>query len=635
MVDLPVRLVQLLATDIDGDGRDDLVGRSASELVWIAGCSDADGDGSSVCPSGAELDCDDNDPTVSAEQSWHRDADGDGLGDSADALRSCAAPDGRVVDATDCDDSDPTQGAPTVWFLDHDRDGAPNPEAFVWACEAPENAATGPWDCDDTDPARGPGQTERCNDQDDDCDGIIDNDAVGAPTWWSDADGDGYGNPMHHRVACTAPSGFVTTAGDCDDSDPAVSPAAGNCDGDAVLEVVPADAPGSRGGCQAVSGGGLGVLLLAAIGVVGRRRTWLLWPWLGLGCGSDAAKQTNCPEGTTWRGDVCVQREVGLGGAPVPAAKVDCDNGLDDDLDSLTDCEDLDCLGLCPEDCGDGLDNDGDGDIDQVDSDCGGPVEDCSNGTDDDRDGLADCAVSDCAESTGCREDCTDGLDNDQDGRSDCEDAECIEAAACHEDCTDGIDNDEDGAVDCEDDDCFGLCGSVTLQVTGGGELTRRMEHAWWSRHSTSWSWSSGATYQNTHTIDLVQGRALAYSPGGATPSSCTWWASSVQFGATVLTHSWSHGPSGPVTRGGSGVSTGCLIDVPSLLPTTMLTSQAAGGWAAVQRHTSTGRWDPLGWNWYAAALSRRSSSVGADSAIYVDVGPLLAGRPWTRHGTP
>lgn len=41
-----------------------------------------------------------------------------------------------------------------------------------------------------------------------------------APTWYADADGDGYGNPNSAMVLCTtsAPVGYVSTAGDCDDN---------------------------------------------------------------------------------------------------------------------------------------------------------------------------------------------------------------------------------------------------------------------------------------------------------------------------------------------------------------------------------------------------------------------------------
>lgn len=44
-----------------------------------------------------------------------------------------------------------------------------------------------------------------------------------------------------------------------------------------------------------------------------------------------------------------------------------CDNGIDDDSDGFTDCEDNDCV--C-EICDNGIDDDGDGFLDGEDSDC-------------------------------------------------------------------------------------------------------------------------------------------------------------------------------------------------------------------------------------------------------------------------
>ncbi len=63
----------------------------------------------------------------------------------------------------------------------------------------------------------------------------------GEQTWFADVDRDGYGNASTAEGACEAPApGFVTVAGDCDDEDPTVNPAATevwydgldqNCDG--------------------------------------------------------------------------------------------------------------------------------------------------------------------------------------------------------------------------------------------------------------------------------------------------------------------------------------------------------------------------------------------------------------------
>ncbi|MFP6737771.1 MAG: thrombospondin type 3 repeat-containing protein, partial [Planctomycetota bacterium] len=61
------------------------------------------------------------------------------------------------------------------------------------------------------------------------------------------------------------------------------------------------------------------------------------------------------------------------GGQVVQPAVEDCENGVDDDLDGLVDCEDSDCArhNACqPEICGNGEDDDGDGLTDCDDSDC-------------------------------------------------------------------------------------------------------------------------------------------------------------------------------------------------------------------------------------------------------------------------
>ncbi len=103
-------------------------------------------------------------------------------------------------------------------------------------------------DCDDRNPAVHPGATEICNGIDDDCDGDVDGDvrdnAQDAPTWYADADADGYGDPNLAIVACTAPTAdgypWVGDDTDCDDSTPLINPGMNeicgndvddNCDG--------------------------------------------------------------------------------------------------------------------------------------------------------------------------------------------------------------------------------------------------------------------------------------------------------------------------------------------------------------------------------------------------------------------
>ncbi|MFP6738244.1 MAG: hypothetical protein VCD34_05840, partial [Planctomycetota bacterium] len=59
--------------------------------------------------------------------------------------------------------------------------------------------------------------------------------------------------------------------------------------------------------------------------------------------------------------------------------------------------------------------------------------ENCTNGIDDDRDGSTDCDDDDCADVVACipAEICDNGIDDDRDGRADCDDTDCAEAANC------------------------------------------------------------------------------------------------------------------------------------------------------------------------------------------------------------
>jgi hypothetical protein len=76
-----------------------------------------------------------------------------------------------------------------------------------------------------------PGAEEECNGIDDNCTGDED-DATDAPTWYRDADGDGYGDPDTYRAACDQPAGSVDNGADCDDSEGSIHPGATEvCDG--------------------------------------------------------------------------------------------------------------------------------------------------------------------------------------------------------------------------------------------------------------------------------------------------------------------------------------------------------------------------------------------------------------------
>ena len=81
-------------------------------------------------------------------------------------------------------------------------------------------------DCNDNNAAVNPGATEVCNGIDDNCDGVIDTDAVDTVTYYADRDGDGYGNPMDTTQSCGTkpPDGYVSNSLDCRDSNRDMNP---------------------------------------------------------------------------------------------------------------------------------------------------------------------------------------------------------------------------------------------------------------------------------------------------------------------------------------------------------------------------------------------------------------------------
>jgi hypothetical protein len=88
-------------------------------------------------------------------------------------------------------------------------------------------------DCDDSDANVRPSQTEACNNRDDNCNGMVDEEVASA-NWYLDRDGDGHAGRAEMGVmACAAPSPrHVRVNDDCDDTDPLVAPSAPEvCDG--------------------------------------------------------------------------------------------------------------------------------------------------------------------------------------------------------------------------------------------------------------------------------------------------------------------------------------------------------------------------------------------------------------------
>ena len=143
-----------------------------------------------------------------------------------------------LLSLTACGDDDPSTNGYDCGEGTHARGGecVPDTGAPDCGCDSAEPSCEDldgdGWprsagDCDDADPEVNPGQEEVCNGKDDDCDGYIDNDADDGSEWYPDGDLDGYGDPEGKPVfTCSAPSGYVADATDCDDADPEVNPGA-------------------------------------------------------------------------------------------------------------------------------------------------------------------------------------------------------------------------------------------------------------------------------------------------------------------------------------------------------------------------------------------------------------------------
>ena len=224
--------------DVDGDGY------SKDE-----DCNDNNPD---VHPGAVEIcnhindDCD-NEVDEGVTTQWWADTDGDGFGrENTTPVDSCEALSGYVDNDLDCDDYDSEvnpdateicnnldddcdgmadSGSNTTWYADADGDGFGDASVTSEACEAPSGMVADSTDCDDADATVHPGAPEICGDfDDDDCDGNKDVGVTG--TWYSDADGDGYGHPAQSETTCDPDPTWVEVGGDCGPTDPAVHPGA-------------------------------------------------------------------------------------------------------------------------------------------------------------------------------------------------------------------------------------------------------------------------------------------------------------------------------------------------------------------------------------------------------------------------
>ena len=124
--------------------------------------------------------------------------------------------------------AEPADCVPITYYEDLDGDGygVDGTALEGETCRPLAGYATEAGDCDDRSSGVSPGAVEICDGKDNDCDGAIDDDdgVQGAPSWFVDEDGDGYGTAEVVTVACEGPDDAALLTGDCDDEDATTHP---------------------------------------------------------------------------------------------------------------------------------------------------------------------------------------------------------------------------------------------------------------------------------------------------------------------------------------------------------------------------------------------------------------------------
>jgi hypothetical protein len=169
-------------------------------------------------------------------QNFFQDQDNDGFSDGTTVFDVLPPPGfkplNQLIDTLiDCNDLNEDEFPGQVWWQDLDGDGCGDGTFYIQCaqpnyCQVGHDMIVTTGDCNDLDPTNAPfNAPELCNNEDDDCDGQIDEDGL-LGTFYRDADGDGFGNLNVSVQACPAPPGYVANYLDCNDNNPHISQAA-------------------------------------------------------------------------------------------------------------------------------------------------------------------------------------------------------------------------------------------------------------------------------------------------------------------------------------------------------------------------------------------------------------------------
>jgi hypothetical protein len=191
---------------------------------------------------------------------YFADTDEDGFGNSLVDSISCNIPFGYLLDSTDCDDTNQfinpvaldicnsiddncngfidEDAIFTLYYADADGDTYGDLFNDSISCYTLIGYVSDSTDCDDTNPFINPAALDSCNSMDDNCNGLIDEDAI-FTMYYADTDGDTYGDLLNDSSSCFILSGYVIDSTDCNDMDPLINPTAeescngadDNCDG--------------------------------------------------------------------------------------------------------------------------------------------------------------------------------------------------------------------------------------------------------------------------------------------------------------------------------------------------------------------------------------------------------------------